>query len=176
MNAYNAVVIRYKSVQRIYISVSLQMYQSCDPNTIDYKGRTALNIAIRNNHEDVVEFLLTRNDICLRDAELVAVEDGNVGLLEKLLDWRETYSLFSTSSYDPQLPISCHVVMLRYLVFLETLGVVAVGLSLWINQSVRHCMVYTRSGVPKLWSAALRWSAGRFEVVPRDNTLPMLVV
>ena len=34
----------------------------------------------------------------------------------------------------------------------------------------------TNTGVPKLWSAALRWSAGWFEVVPRDNTMFTLIV
>jgi len=73
------------------------MYETCDPNAIDYQGRTALNIAVSKNYDDVVDFLLTHSAICLRDAELVAAAEGNISMLERLLDWRETYTFVATS-------------------------------------------------------------------------------
>ena len=42
--------------------------------------------------------------------------------------------------------------------------------------SPAHDWTVSYDGVPKLWSAALRWSAGMFEVVPRDNAMSTLIV
>ena len=72
----------------------VQECPSCDTNAIDCRGFTALTIAVRNNQKGMVDFLLTHSDICLRDAELVATEEGNVTVVEKLLDWREKYDVF----------------------------------------------------------------------------------
>ena len=56
---------------------------------MDYRGLTPLSMTVRAEQLDLVDALLAQREVKLGDAMLHAVNTGNVGVLERLLDWRQ---------------------------------------------------------------------------------------
>ena len=56
-------------------------------NCVDYLGRSALELALMGDHQDVVEFLLPRSNLqCVEDALLYSIDKENVKMCELMLD------------------------------------------------------------------------------------------
>ena len=56
-------------------------------NCLDYLGRSALELAVVEEHTPVIEYLLTRSNIqCIEDAFLVAIGKDNVRICEIILN------------------------------------------------------------------------------------------
>ncbi len=72
---------------------SLQEYPppKLDVNKRDRKGRFPLQVAVLNQDEDMIHFLLELEDrtVELGDALLHAVDLSNERITRKLLDWKE---------------------------------------------------------------------------------------
>lgn len=60
-----------------------------DINTVDHTGQFPLQIAVRNQDEEMVQYLLTLKEVMMKDALLHAIKLGNVKLTESLLHWKE---------------------------------------------------------------------------------------
>lgn len=73
-----------------------------DINGIDYQGRSALTIAIENQNEELVEYFISQNNIRFGDALLRAVKEGNLTVVETLVEAQERYSL---NKFQLNLPI-----------------------------------------------------------------------
>ncbi|CAH1777258.1 unnamed protein product [Owenia fusiformis] len=63
-----------------------------DINCHDFMGRSALTIAIQHGHEELVDYLLHQKDIKLGDSLLHAVKEGNITIVEMLLNWGKSLS------------------------------------------------------------------------------------
>ena len=67
----------------------MQKHPDLDINKVDRKGQFALQIAVRNQNEDLLIYLLSKEGIKLGDALLHAVKEGNARITEILLRWKE---------------------------------------------------------------------------------------
>ena len=56
---------------------------------MNHRGLTPLTLAIMNQNEELVEYLLTVKGIHLGDALLHAVDQNNLDILELLIQWKE---------------------------------------------------------------------------------------
>ncbi|XP_042910278.1 short transient receptor potential channel 3-like [Parasteatoda tepidariorum] len=57
-----------------------------DVNCVNYKGETALHIAVKEENEDMVKLLLKRPEIEIKDTILLATETGNVELTRTIME------------------------------------------------------------------------------------------
>ncbi|KAJ9585626.1 hypothetical protein L9F63_002571 [Diploptera punctata] len=55
-------------------------------NSVDFKGVTALQIAVKRHNEEMVDFLLAQPEIEFGDCALYAVRDDQINILRKILD------------------------------------------------------------------------------------------
>ncbi|CAH1777259.1 unnamed protein product [Owenia fusiformis] len=67
----------------------IESHTTIDINTTDYQGRTPLTIAVQNQHEDMVYNLIQCPNIVLGDSLLHAIKEGNVRIIEVLLNWQD---------------------------------------------------------------------------------------
>ena len=72
-----------------YFSYTLQTYPNLDINRVNFQGLTALTIAVKGQHYDMIELLMAQDGIKMCDAILHAVQEGNVRIVEILLDWQK---------------------------------------------------------------------------------------
>ncbi len=63
----------------------LQEHPECNINAVDYRGYSALHVAVLERNADLVESLLTLPGIRLRDTPLHAVRVGSRTILSMLL-------------------------------------------------------------------------------------------
>ena len=78
------------TVYELYIA--LQKYPETDVNVSDMRRHTALQLAIENHNMDMVRHLLEQPKIRQRDAQLYAVREQQLDILELLLDWESRYT------------------------------------------------------------------------------------
>ena len=67
----------------------LQENSDLDINTVDHTGQFPLQIAVRNQDEEMVQYLLTLPEVKMKDALFPAIKLGNIKLTELLLHWKE---------------------------------------------------------------------------------------
>ena len=67
---------------------------------MDYQGRTALQVAVRDQNEGLIAYLLSVPTIQLGDVLLHAVREGNVDVMKTLLEWKERWGCFPQSSIE----------------------------------------------------------------------------
>ncbi|GFR02498.1 short transient receptor potential channel 6 [Trichonephila clavata] len=68
------------------VETFLNEHRSMNVNCINYKGLSALHIALKRQHESMVRMLIQRPDVEVRDAALHAVATGNIDFTTVVLD------------------------------------------------------------------------------------------
>ena len=58
-------------------------------NAVDYRGHYALQLAVENQNEEMVAFLLQCPGVYVRDSMLYAVREEHAPILNRLLDFKE---------------------------------------------------------------------------------------
>ena len=66
---------------------------------MDYQGRTALQMAVRNQNDEVIDYLISLPALRMGDTLLYAVREGKPDIVEKLLQWQTQYVIIDIISY-----------------------------------------------------------------------------
>ena len=79
------ITIVCKWLKQLFIA---QAFPDTNVNAIDYQGRTALQMAVRNQNDDMIDYLITIPAMRMGDTLLYAVREGKPDIVEKLLQWQ----------------------------------------------------------------------------------------
>ncbi len=91
----------YEKFPLIRVLIDFQGRPNFNINCQDYQGYTALVLAIRNNNEEMVEYLSSFDDLILGDALLHAVHSGQSRITELMLNiqrWAQKYRTTNTNA------------------------------------------------------------------------------